>query len=101
MTEIICASIAGLCTIICAIIGGVSAKYKKKADRRAELRQRESLLSLKLMDATLKLSSVTAIAVTGSGKLNGNVEEARQAAEKVGEEYADFMRSVTAFEVGK
>lgn len=100
MTEIICASIAGLCTIVCAIIGGVSAKYKKKADRRAELRQRESLLSLKLMDSVLKLSVVSANCLLG-GHNNGNVEEARKAAEEAGEEYAEFMRSVTAFEVGK
>lgn len=93
--------IPGVCTIICALIGARSEKRRIKDERRAELRQRESMLSLKLMDATLKLASVTAIAVTGSGKLNGNVEEARKAAEEVGQEYADFMRSVTAFEVGK
>lgn len=93
--------IPGVCTIICAWIGAKSERRRKKDEHRAELRQRESMLSLKLMDATLKLASVTAIAVTGSGKLNGNVEEARKAAEDVGQEYADFMRSVTAFEVGK
>lgn len=100
MTEIICAAIAGICAIICAIIGGVSAKYKKKAERRAELRQKESLLSLRMSDAVLRLSVVSANCLLG-GHNNGNVEEAREAAEKVGEEYADFMRSVTAFEVGK
>lgn len=100
MTEIICASIAGLCTIICAIIGGVSAKYRKKSERRAELRQRESLLSLRMMDATLQLSVVSANALTG-GHNNGNVEAAREAAQKVAEEYQEFMRGVTAFEVGK
>lgn len=100
MTEIICASIAGLCTIICAIIGGVSAKYRKKSERRAHLRQNESLLSLRMMDATLQLSVVTANALTG-GHNNGNVEAARTAAQKVSEEYQELLRGVTAFEVGK
>lgn len=100
MTEIICATIAGLCTIICAIIGGTSAKHKRKAERRAELRQKESLLSLRMMDATLQLSVVTSNALTG-GHNNGNVEQAREAAASVAEEYQEFMRSITAFEVGK
>lgn len=100
MTEIICASIAGLCTIICAIIGGVSAKYRKTSERRAQLRQNESLLSLRMMDATLQLSVVTANALTG-GHNNGNVEAARTAAQKVSEEYQELLRGVTAFEVGK
>lgn len=98
--EVVCALIAGICTIICAIIGGVSAKYRKKSDRRAELRQKESLLSLRMMDATLQLSVVTANALTG-GHNNGNVEQARDASQKVSEEYQEFMRGVTAFEVGK
>lgn len=100
MTEIICALIAGVCTVLCAIIGGVSAKYKKKSEKRAELRQKESLLSLRMADATLQLASVSAAALTG-GKLNGNVEAAKTAAMKVAEEYQEFMMSVTAYEVGK
>lgn len=92
--------IPGLCTIICAWIGAKSEKRRKKDERRAQLRQNESLLSLRMMDATLQLSVVTANALTG-GHNNGNVEAARAAAQKVSEEYQEFMRGVTAFEVGK
>lgn len=98
--NIICAIIAGICTVLCAIIGAVANKQQKKNERRAELRQKESLLSLRMMDATLQLSVVTANALTG-GHNNGNVEAAREAAQKVSEEYQEFMRGITAFEVGK
>ena len=101
MVNIICAVIAGICTVLCAVIGAVANKNQKKSERRAELRQKESLLSLRMMDATLQLASITAIKLTGSGHLNGNVEQARASAEKAAEEYQDFMRSITAYEVGK
>lgn len=92
--------IPGICTIICAWIGAKSEKRRKKDERRAQLRQNESLLSLRMMDATLQLSVVSANALTG-GHNNGNVEAAREAAQKVAEEYQEFMRGVMAFEVGK
>ena len=100
MVNIICAIIAGICTVLCAIIGAVANKQQNKTERRAELRQKESVLSLRMMDATLQLSVVTANALTG-GHNNGNVEAAREAAQKVSEEYQEFMRGITAFEVGK
>ena len=100
MVNIICAVIAGVCTVLCAIIGAVANKNQKKSERRAQLRQKESLLSLRMMDATLQLSVVTSNALTG-GHNNGNVETAREAATKVSEEYQEFMRGITAFEVGK
>ena len=100
MVNIVCAVIAGVCTVLCAIIGAVANKNQKKSERRAQLRQKEPLLSLRMMDATLQLSTVTANALTG-GHNNGNVEQAREAAQAVSEEYQEFMRSITAFEVGK
>lgn len=100
MVNIICAVIAGVCTVLCAIIGAIANKNQKKSERRAQLRQKESLLSLRMMDATLQLSVVTSNALTG-GHNNGNVEQAREAAQKVSEEYQEFMRGITAFEVGK
>jgi outer membrane protein TolC len=69
-------------------------------ERRAALRQKESLLSLRMMDATLQLSIVSSNALTG-GHNNGNVERARQAAQKAAADYEDFMRDVTAHEINK
>lgn len=101
MTDtIICAVISGACLVACSVIGAKSERRRKKDERRAELRQKESLLSLKLMSATLALATVSANALTG-GHNNGNVEAAREAAQHASEEYQEFMQSVTAYEVGK
>lgn len=100
MTEIICAAIAAAATIICAVIAGKSKKRDEKAEKRAELRRKESLLSLRMIDATLQLSVVSANALT-NGHNNGNVERARVAAQEAAEEYKKFMEEITSQEVTK
>lgn len=100
MTEIICAVIAAAATIICAVIAGRSKKANDKAEARGELRRKESLLSLRMIDATLQLSIVSANALT-NGHNNGNVERAREAAAAAAEEYKKFMEEITAHEVTK
>nr|DAL71998.1 MAG TPA: adaptor protein [Caudoviricetes sp.] len=97
-TEIICALIAGVCSIISAIIGLEVKRANELAKKHADLRQKESLLSLRMMDATLQLAVVTSNAVTGHQN-NGNVEHARVAAQDVAQEYADFMKETLAHEV--
>ncbi len=98
MTEIICASIAAASAIIVAFIGKSVKRANAAAEEHAKLRQRESILSLRMMDATLQLSVVTSNALTG-GHNNGNVERAREAAEKVANDYDEFMRETTAREL--
>lgn len=100
MTELLCAFISGLCAIAVAIIGGQLGRASRKNEHTSELRRRESLLSLEMMDATLKLSIVTANALTG-GHNNGNVAIARRRAGDVSEKYEEFMRETTAYEIGK
>lgn len=100
MTEVVCAVIAAAASIVVAIVGLNVKRSSERADRNAKLRQRESLLSLRMMDATLQLSVVTSNALTG-GHNNGNVERARAAAEKVATDYEEFLREITAHEVGK
>ena len=100
MTEAICAAISGLCAIFAACRGKMAGDCVHRSERRSELRRRESLLSLEMMDATLKLSVVTANALTG-GHNNGNVAVARSSAQSVSEKYEQFMRETTAYEVGK
>lgn len=100
MTEIICAAIAAAATIICAVIAGKSKKANDKVEARAELRRKESLLSLRMIDATLQLSVVSANALT-NGHNNGNVERARVAAQEAAEEYKLFMEEITSHEVTK
>lgn len=100
MTEIICAAIAAAATIICAVIAGKSKIANDKVEKRAELRRKESLLSLRMIDATLQLSVVSANALT-NGHNNGNVERARVAAQEAAEEYKKFMEEITSHEVTK
>lgn len=99
-TEIICAIIAAIASIAVALIGWNVSCTNKRAEAHAELREKESLLSLRMIDATLQLSVVTSNALTG-GHNNGNVERAREAAQKAASDYEEFMRGVTAHEVGR
>lgn len=53
-----------------------------------------------MMDATLQLSVACCNALCG-GHNNGNVEAAKQAAEKAKNNYDDFLHKVTSRQVGK
>lgn len=97
--------IPAIATIIIAIIEAIAARERKetkesraKEEKRANQRARESRLSMDMMSATLKLSVVTANALTG-GHNNGNVEESRKAAQKASDEYEAFIREITAQEI--
>lgn len=99
--------IPALGTIVVAIIEAIASRERKdmraaneRAEERAKLRTKESRLSMNMMSATLKLSVVTANALTG-GHNNGNVQEARDAAEQANEEYEAFLRDITAKEISK
>lgn len=63
---------------------------EKNADRRAELRKKESLLALKMQMANGKLAYAVAMAHK-LGKANGEVEEGIEAYEEVKKEYYDFI----------
>ena len=97
--------VSGIFLVIVAIIEAVAAKERKKvkafndkAEQRAEQRAEESRLSMQMMSATMKLSIVTANALTG-GHNNGNVEEAKALAQKADEEYQAFLKKVVSKEI--
>lgn len=100
MTEIICAMITAAASVIVAAIGINIKKMNKEQATHSALRREESLLSLRMMDATLQLSVVTSNALTG-GHNNGNVERARAAAQNAANNYEEFMRKATIHEVCK
>ena len=68
---------------------------ERKAENREKRREKEALLSMAMMDATMQLSIVSANALT-NGHNNGNVEEARKAAQKAREDYERFLREVAS-----
>ena len=95
MITIITACISAISAIIVAYIGAHTKQMDAKAESREKRREKESLLSMKMMDATMQLSIVSANALT-NGQNNGNVEEAREAAKKAREDYETFLREVTS-----
>ena len=99
--------VPAVATIAVAVIEKNAAKERKSAkerdermEKRAAIREKESRLSMKMIDATMQLSVVTANALTG-GYNNGNVEHAKAAAEEAAAEYKAFLQDVTAHEVSK
>lgn len=100
MIEIICTIISAGAGILVAILSLYIKGSEKRARRDAELRQRESLLSLKMMDATLKLSVENSIGIM-SGDNFDNIQDALDKANSVSSEYQAFMQEVTAHEIGK
>ena len=100
MIDIVCATIAAISAVAVAYVGKKVKQINDKNEERTKLRRRESLLSLKIMDAVMQLSVVCSNALT-NGHNNGNVEKAREAAEQAKEEYDQFMMEVTAHQIGK
>ena len=95
MVTIITACISAISAIIVAYIGVHNKRTEEKAEKREKRREKESPLSMRMMDATMQLSIVSANALT-NGHNNGNVEQARAAATKAREDYEQFLREVTS-----
>ena len=102
MAGIISVIISSICTIAVAIIGALAQKsqaanaaYHEEERAARVAREEESRLSMQMMDATLQLSIVSANALT-NGHNNGNVEEARRAAQSAKDQYDAFLRRTTA-----
>lgn len=100
ITELICVVISSLSLIVVSIIETQNRRRHKTAEKRAERRETESRLSMELMSATLDLSYVTSLAVTG-GHTNGNVEAAQKKAQEAQRAYEDFIRDEAAHAVSK
>lgn len=90
--------VPAIASIVVAWIELRAAKDRKTAEERAKAREREARLSMKMQDANMQLTIVTANAVTG-GHNNGNVESAKKAAEEASAEYAAFLREIAAKEI--
>lgn len=86
---------SGVCMIIVAKVQSDSNKQRKIDDERDARKRKESRLSMKMMEASIELADVNAVALQ-HGKLNGNVEEARKKARDALEEYRAFLADVTS-----
>ena len=72
----------------------------KRAESRAQRREKESRLAMELMYANCSLSLITAKKLTGM-HTNGDVEEAMEAAAGAREAYIDFVRDEAAHNFSK
>ncbi len=86
---------SGISMIVVAKIQTDGNKQKKIDDKREERRQKESRLSMQMMEASIELADVNAVALQ-NGKLNGNVEAARKKARDALDEYRAFLADVTS-----
>lgn len=107
MIEIICAVIAAVSAVLVAFVGAkvkqnneFLRKNEEKTNKRVEKREKQNLLLLKMVDATLLLSIVSSNALT-DGHNNGNVERAREAAEEAKDAYEAFKMELTAHQISK
>lgn len=90
-------------TVLVGLFGLLEAnafRRNKKTEARAKLRAEENKLSMKMQNAALNLSIVTAIAVAG-GHINSNMEVAQKKAREAAAEYEDFIRGVAAKQITK
>ena len=95
MVEIICALIAAISAVAAAIISGVNFQQRRQNEMLSQYRSKEFRLGMDMQAASIELSDVIAIAVTG-GHTNGNVEEARRKAQEAKTRYYDFIKSIAS-----
>lgn len=94
--------IPAIAAVVVAIVEAIAAHERKqtkeerdRTERREQIRKEEMNLSMKIMIANLELSIVTANALTG-GHNNGNVERAKDKADKAKAEYQEFLQRTSA-----
>ena len=99
-TAVLPSTMSALALIVVAVIETMESKSRKRNEARAARRAEESRLSMELMSAACKLSTVTAKAVTGH-KTNGDVEEALEMSKEAQEQYERFKTRLAADQVAK
>ena len=92
--------IPAIAAIIVAIIEVRGQRDRKRTEARAQRRAQESRLSMDLMFSTSEMCDCLCIALKG-GHIDGNVDEAREAAQRAREAYKSFLRDQAATQVSK
>lgn len=100
LVPLLSAIVSGICAIIVAAIGAASARERKRTDARAAVRAEESLLSMRMMSASIDLGVATAMAVQDQ-KFNGEMTVAKQNAAEIQKDYQAFLQRTTAHQVSK
>lgn len=99
-TAIVIAVIGALQAVTLAVVKGMfdkgersHKKEQEKLERRADVRAKEGLLSMKLVNANIDLAVATALAVKNN-HCNGEMEAALAASKSAQREYYDFINRI-------
>lgn len=98
--QVITALISAASVIIVARINVDSRRHMKKSEEREKIRNKGTLIQLKMMQANTKLTDAIAIAIK-RGYPNGEVEAAQKEIAEVEKEYNQFMIEMTAKNLSK
>ena len=107
MIDIVCAAIAAVATIMCAVVSADSKKRDKafaeqrsKEDDRARQRAKEASLQLAMINANSELTVGVAWALK-RGKCNGEVEQGLAAVKAAQAEYTKFLEGIAIDHITK
>ena len=98
--QVVTALISATSVIIVARINADSRRHMKKSEEREDIRNKGTLIQLKMMQANTKLTDAIAIAIK-RGYANGEVEAAQKEIAEVEKEYNQFMIEMTAKNLSK
>jgi len=118
MTYYIVAAFAAVAVALIGLIQGLSvakinksfAKSEKarqeqaeKVEKRADAREEEGLLSMRLLNSSIDLSMATALAVKGLAgvSVNGNMDRAIQSAQQNKNDYDKFVDKIAVEQISK
>lgn len=100
MVDIVCAFIAAVATVLCAIVAAGTKKRDKqmqeaaeRAEARSAQRTKEGRLQLAMISADTKLTVGVAMALK-HGHCNGEVEEGLEAVRAAQEEYTRYLSEI-------
>lgn len=91
-------AVPAISTIVVALIETNAARSRKKEAERAEVRKKESRLSMEMMSAVCDSVRVITKAVTGQ-HINGDVEASMKKVDEANKNYNDFLMDVVSKEV--
>ena len=100
LASVVAAVISAIAAVMVAKINTRQEKQNREINAHNERREKEAVLSGKMVAALCSLSNVTAEAVR-DGHVNGNLEAAQQKAEQAEEEYEQFLKSIALQDLTK
>lgn len=87
--------VSGVFAVLVVWVEARASKDRKRNERRALVRARESKLSMQMQEANLSLALATELAVE-RGETNGEMKTAKEKAKAVQAEYQAFLQELAS-----